>query len=174
MSLQQRHRVCNNRAEPNGRRAAKFPLAHNRVDHPTELSVSLADPNPPPPSAAQTPSLHHPCHFRWMCVVCGENLERTHLCSRRCGAGKIGRAGNPCSKTQRKERSRAKGDEFRFPRADGTVNLTGGGQEVRTCIPTRNFPDQGEEHHDGSQKESDGSDPAEQQSTDDDDVSDDF
>ena len=66
------------------------------------------------------------------------------------------------------------GDEFIFSRADGTVQLGGKDQAVRTSMPTRKFPDQGEDPHDASQGEADGSDPAQQQWTDDDEARDDF
>ena len=56
------------------------------------------------------------------------------------------------------------GDEFIFRCANGTVKLAGKGQEVRTSVPTRNLPDQGEVNYDEIQREADGSDPAEQQS----------
>ena len=65
-------------------------------------------------------------------------------------------------------------DESIFPYADGTMELAGSDQEVRTSIPTRKLPGQGEDHHDDSQGEAHGSNPAKQQSTDDIETRDDF
>ena len=65
-------------------------------------------------------------------------------------------------------------DEFIFPCADGTVKLEGKDQEVRTSIPTRNHPEQGERHCDNIQGEAVGSDPAEQPLTNEDEARDGF
>ena len=65
-------------------------------------------------------------------------------------------------------------DEFIFPCADGAVKLEGKDQEVRTSIPTRNHPEQGERHCDNIQGEAVGSDPAEQPLTNEDEVRDGF
>ena len=65
-------------------------------------------------------------------------------------------------------------DEFIFPCADGAVKLEGKDQEVRTSIPTRNHPEQGERHCDNIQGEAVGSDPAEQPLTNEDEARDGF
>ena len=49
-----------------------------------------------------------------------------------------------------------KGENFRFPIADGTVKISGGDQDLRTSTLIRDSPDRGEEH-DNLRGESEGS-----------------
>ena len=49
------------------------------------------------------------------------------------------------------------GGNFIFPITDGTVKLSGGDQVFRTSTSIQDYPARGEEHNDGFQGESDGS-----------------
>ena len=77
---------------------------------------------------------------------CGRRFGDIFLwTSGRSGAGKIARARSPCSKTQREGGlAPNNGAEFIFPCTDGTLNLAGKDQKVRTSIPARNLPEKGE------------------------------
>ena len=91
-----------------------------------------------------------------LCNVCGENLERRHHGRRHWRSGGDGRIRTPRQKAQCKRSVNA--DErwqFCFPAADGTVNVSGGDQRLRTSTLIRDHPERGEEqeHHLG---ESDG------------------
>ena len=69
--------------------------------------------------------------------------KRRHLGRRHWGTGKDGRIRTPRQKAQCK--GKMKGDNLKFPVADGTVKVSGGDQRLRTSTLIKGRPERGEE-----------------------------
>ena len=84
-------------------------------------------------------------YIPWICIVCGENLERW-LDGRRHELEQMDTSELHARRLNAKEVfTPMKGDNFLFPVADGTVKVSGGDQDLRTSTFIRDRPERGEE-----------------------------